>query len=564
MAIMRNLSLRRQITILVGLLCIALVSAAAIGAAYIAQQRTREIVMQDAAETALTMASILDRGMQERFREIRNIAEMRLLQQVWTSDPAKTRQLLEQLQESFTDYAWIGFATADGTVRAATRGMLEGQSVQGRPWFQSGIKAPMVGDLHEAALLANLLPPAPNDEPTRFLDIAMPVRDESGKLIGVLGAHLNWSWARERRRALFADPAAKRGKSVWILSGNGTVLLGREPGRKLFSEHQVEAIRQERNGAFEDTTGEEPILTGFAVAPGYREYPGLNWIVISRQPDKTAFGVARGLVWTILLLGGAVACVGLICALGIARGVARPLQAIIDAADQIGRDPEITDLPRAGGSAEIVRLSAALRSLLRRAGMAEQRVAEASSKHEKDITALRHLAETDPLSGLLNRRGFDLLGTQAFEAFKRRGTSFAVLIIDLDFFKTVNDTYGHGAGDDVIRTVGQAMKRALRPTDRVARFGGEEFIVLVGDIARDDIMAVAQKLRRAIETTSTLHGGNWLSVTASVGGGIVRDSDRDLQDIIERADTALYQAKAGGRNRAVIDGLQLQLATSAA
>jgi diguanylate cyclase (GGDEF)-like protein len=227
-------------------------------------------------------------------------------------------------------------------------------------------------------------------------------------------------------------------------------------------------------------------------------------------------------------------------------------------------DPNITLLPRTGGSAEIVRLSAALRSLLRRAGAAEQRISETSSQHEKDLTALRHLAETDALSGLLNRRGFDLLAENAFAQHNRYGRGFAVLIVDIDFFKSINDTYGHAAGDEVIRTIGGALTGALRPIDRVARFGGEEFIVIVREIGRDSIMTVAQKLRRAIETASTPHLGKVLSVTASVGGAIASDGDRDIQDVIERADTALYEAKAAGRNRAVIDGLQLQMAMTAA
>ncbi|NIX76443.1 sensor domain-containing diguanylate cyclase [Microvirga terricola] len=565
MAIMRNLSLRRQITILVGLLCIALVSAAAIGASYVVQQRTREIVMHDAAETAASMAALLDRNMYERFREVQNLAEMTPLREVWTGDSATTRRLLEQFQNSLPDYAWLGFATPDGTVRAATRGMLEGQSVQERPWFREGLKAPMVGDVHEAKLLASLVPSSANGEPLRLIDIAMPVHDSKGELIGVLGAHLSWNWAREQRRVLFALPEKKRGKSVWILSSDGTVTLGRAAlGEKPFSPEEIENMRREQNGAFEDVTENEAVLTGFALTSGYRDYPGLGWIVISRQPDKIAFAAAHGIVMTILTIDGIVACFGLIFALIIARGVADPLRRIIEAADSIGRDPNVTSLPRTGGSAEIVRLSAVLRSLLRRAGTAEQRIAEASSQHEKDITALVKLAETDALSGLLNRRGFDSIGNEAFKDYRSRDESFAILMIDLDFFKSVNDTFGHGAGDDVIRTVGHAMKRALRSTDRLARFGGEEFIVLVREAGRDEVPVIAQKLRRAIESTSTLHQDKWLSVTASVGGAIVRESDRDVQDVIERADTALYQAKAAGRNRAVIDELQLQLATSAA
>ncbi len=536
---------------------------AAIGSAYIAQQRIRQTVMIDAAKTATTMAAMLDRGMFERFREVRNIANLESLQTIWTDHPAKIRQIIEQLQKSFPDYAWIGFATPEGIVKSATRGMLEGQSVQARPWFQDGIKAPALGDVHEAKLLAGLLGPAPNNEPFRFVDVATPVQDANGQVIGVLGAHLSWTWADEVRRSLLG-PAARMDDAIWILSRDGTMLLGPDIGKKPFSDEQIQQMHAKSTGAFEDTSGSESYLTRFAVASGYRDYPGLSWIIISRQPDGIAFAASRGIVWMILGLGLVLALAGLACAFFIARGVAKPLQVITEAADRIGRDPNIMLLPRVGGSMEVTRLSSALRSLMRRAGAAEQREAEASSQHEKSMLALRHLAETDALSGLLNRRGFDLLGEEAFHQFREHGRSFAVLLIDIDFFKKVNDTYGHAAGDEVIRALGSAMSQILRPNDSIARFGGEEFVVLLHEARQNAVMAVAQKLRRAVEATHIVHHDRTIAVTASVGGAIARESDRDIQDVIERADTALYKAKAAGRNRAVIDGLQLQLAASAA
>jgi diguanylate cyclase (GGDEF)-like protein len=560
---MRHLSLQKQISILVGLLCLGLVCGAAIGAAYIAQQRIREAVMSDAARTAATMASLLDRGMFERFREARNIASFEPLQDIWAGDPAQIRQVLDQLQKSFPDYAWIGFATTDGIVKAATQGMLEGRSVQTRPWFQDGLRGPAVEDVHEAKLLAGLLGAAPNNEPFRFVDVATPVRNANGQIIGVLGAHLSWTWADEARQTLL-DHSNRQEEALWILASDGTMLLGPLVGQKPLSDEQIKRMRESRQGAFEDSSVPDKFLTGYAVAAGYRDYPGFNWIIVSRQPDSVAFAAAYGIVWTILGFGVAVALVGLVCAFFIARGVARPLWTITEAADRIGRDPNMTLLPRVGGSAEITRLSSALRSLLRRAGVAEQRMIDASTQHEKSMSALRQLAETDMLSGLLNRRGFEILGNEAFHQFQQYGRGFAVLVIDIDFFKKVNDTYGHAAGDEVIRAVGATMTNVLRSGDTIARFGGEEFIVLLREIGHDVIMGMAQDLRRAVEVAEISYQGQALPVTVSIGGAHARDSDRDIQDLIERADTALYRAKSSGRNRVSIDGLHLQMINAAA
>ncbi len=564
MIAIRHWSLRQQITLLVGVLCLALVCALAAGAAYIAQSRVRQIVMNNEAHDAALTASILDRGMFERYREVSNLASMEPLKTIWTGDPAVIRQVLEQLRSSYPDYAWIGYATPDGTVRAATRGMLEGQSVQARPWFQDGLKGPAVGDVHEAKLLATLLGPAPNNEPFRFVDVAAPVRDETGRVIGVIGAHLSWTWAEERRQAILHNEARPSGKSIWILSSDGTMLLGPNIGDKPFSEYRIRAMRQAKAGAFEDTAGPEPMLTGYATARGYKDYPGLDWIVISRQPDSVAFAATRGIVWTIIGLGCAIALAGLVCALLIARGVVRPLQAIIQAADKIGRDPTISQVPRVAGSSEIIRLSAALRSLLRRAGAAEQQVIEVASQHEKDMSALRRLAETDALSGLLNRRGFGLLADETFNLCRRHERPLTVLLLDIDFFKKVNDTYGHAAGDVVLQAVGNALKASLRSSDTIARFGGEEFVVLMHGVDADGIIVAAQNLRRTIEALRIEHQGQRLSVTISIGGAMAGSDDRDIQDVIERADGALYKAKAAGRNRVVIDDLQIQLASAVA
>lgn len=564
MLAMRHRSLRQQVTLLVGFLCFGLVCIVAAGAAYIAQSRVRGIVMANEAQQAAMIANILNRGMFERYREARNLAAMPALKTIWTGDPAGIRQTLERIQASYPDYAWIGYATPDGTVQAATQGMLEGQSVQARPWFQDGLKGPAVGDVHEAKLLAKLLGPAPNNEPFRFVDVATPVHDDAGLVIGVIGVHLSWTWADETRQSILGSQFYGEGRSIWILSTDGTMLLGPQIGSKPFSEEQVLSMRQAKAGAFEDGSGAGSMLTGFAAAEGYRDYPGLGWIVISRQPDSIAYAATRGIVWMIMGLGCAIAAIGLVCALFIGKSVVRPLQTIIEAANRIGRDPAITQLPRVTGSLEIVQLSSALRSLLRRAGAAEQQVIETSSRHAKDVSTLRHLAETDALSGLLNRRGFSLLADDAFSLYRRYERPLAVLILDIDFFKTVNDTYGHAAGDAVIRSVGAALTKALRTSDKVARFGGEEFVVLVHEVDAGGIITVAQNLRRAIEALTIEHQDHRIAVTVSVGGAMARRSDEDVQEVIERADSALYRAKAAGRNRVVIDGMQIQLASAVA
>ena len=567
---LRKFSLRFQITLLVSLLCLGLSCALALGAAYIARERAISRIVQGTTDTARTLANVLDQGMSERYREVRNLAGLLPLREVWSREPGEIRPVLEQLKQSFPAYAWLGFARSDGTVHAATHRMLEGQSVAARPWFQQGLRGPAVGDVHEAKLLAGLLGPAPNNEPFRFVDVAAPVYDRDGTLAGVLGAHLSWSWAAEARNDLL-DQTSYPGQDISILSSDGTVLLGPETGTRPFSDPQIRVMLAQKTGSFQDQQGGETFLTGFAVADGYRDYPGFNWIVLSRQPKDVAFAFAQRIAITILALGLGIAFIGVLATAVIATKLVRPLRDLTDAADRIGRDPTVRSLPRVGGSREVAQLSSSLRSLMRRAGLAERRALEseqrslaATAQHEKDLIAMRSLAQTDALSGLLNRRGFDLFAQDAMEQFRRQGRNFAILMADIDFFKKVNDTYGHAAGDEAIRVIARTLTQSLRGTDKVARFGGEEFVILIREIGHEGVQSVAQNLRRAVEAQEIACGDQRLSVTISIGGAVSAATDRDVQDVIERSDTALYEAKRTGRNRVVLDGLGPRLATSAA
>ena len=177
---------------------------------------------------------------------------------------------------------------------------------------------------------------------------------------------------------------------------------------------------------------------------------------------------------------------------------------------------------------------------------------------------IRYLALHDPLTGLANRTKFFDRLQQSIAAARRNSARVAALAIDLDHFKAVNDTHGHAAGDVVIQAIGTALNGALRATDKIARFGGEEFIVLIHEVDESGIITVAQNLRRTVEALAIPYQDRTLSVTVSVGGALAGPDDRDIQDVIERADDALYKAKAAGRNRVTIDGLQIQLASAVA
>jgi diguanylate cyclase (GGDEF)-like protein len=163
--------------------------------------------------------------------------------------------------------------------------------------------------------------------------------------------------------------------------------------------------------------------------------------------------------------------------------------------------------------------------------------------------ALEVFAYTDALTGLHNRRHFMELAMGSLEKARRFNTTCFAMILDLDFFKKVNDTYGHLAGDEVLKNASMVMKNTLRAYDLLCRYGGEEFVVLT-DTSKEAVMLLAERIRDSIENTPCVHGNILVPCTVSIG---VAESNPvcSVSELIDMADKGLYQAKELGRNRVV-------------
>jgi diguanylate cyclase (GGDEF)-like protein len=153
----------------------------------------------------------------------------------------------------------------------------------------------------------------------------------------------------------------------------------------------------------------------------------------------------------------------------------------------------------------------------------------------------------------LNRRSFDEALPEAFARMRRLGEDVVLLMIDIDHFKRVNDTYGHSAGDSVLRAVSQVVASSLREVDKAFRIGGEEFAVLLQGTDSDSAIVAAERLRMAIAEREVSVDGAVISATASIGLAVSRRS-MNADALLRVADRALYRAKAGGRNRVIMAG----------
>ncbi len=164
---------------------------------------------------------------------------------------------------------------------------------------------------------------------------------------------------------------------------------------------------------------------------------------------------------------------------------------------------------------------------------------------------LRQSAMTDPLTGLLNRRAMDAELSIARARAIRHGQTYALMMADLDHFKRVNDAYGHDVGDEVLVELARRLQRCVRTEDRVARWGGEEFLLLVQDVDEEGAMQVAEKIRRVVARTPFVTTAGELDIAISVGLA-THDETIPTDKLIAQADHALYQAKQNGRNRVEI------------
>ncbi len=166
-------------------------------------------------------------------------------------------------------------------------------------------------------------------------------------------------------------------------------------------------------------------------------------------------------------------------------------------------------------------------------------------RQERELT---RMAWTDGLTGTLTRRRFMEISEAEFNRSRRYGNSLAVLILDIDHFKKINDQYGHAAGDQVLEEVSNLWRGALRSHDILGRLGGEEFVVLLPEAYEDGALKVAENLRSITQAHLVSHGKKQISVTVSIGIGMIDERSGSIDDMLMVADRALYEVKDNGRN----------------
>lgn len=480
-------SLRVQLTLWFGGLLLITMAVVAIYVGHIASSEIMRTAGETISISTRASAELLATNLSEREREVALLRQT-LEQEQRDLSSSEARVMLERIRENKSGYAWIGLTDQQGNIVQATEGMLVGQNARERPWFKGAQESLFMGDLHLAVLLAKLLPDVGNDQPLRFIDIAVPVKGEGGKVSGILAAHLHWTWVTDIVQTLMDHDKLLDQAELLIVSSDGSVLYPENLVASLQIPSGLSTHKAYQTMQWSD--GQTYLSTMASVGAGSNI--DLGWRVIMRQPIDATTQSVMELQRELVLLGVLAFLVIMLIAYRISQRLTQPIERLVQVARQIETKPGAVKFPQDPGSPELASLSHAFGSMTRSLLSREEELAALNATLESQVTnrteQLRHandqlqlLATTDSLTGLLNRRQFEQSLRQHHQRFVRTGLPYCILMLDVDHFKSVNDRFGHQVGDLVLQTLGQLLRQTTRATDVCARFGGEEFIVLIPD-----------------------------------------------------------------------------------
>ena len=554
--------LRMQIALVFGTLVVVLSVLLSLAFGELFKRRLQRDAGQALQIVAENAGKLLANGLLERSREAEVLATAEV---VWSQglDSAEAHHMLARAQAIQPSNLWIGVADAQGIVRSATNGMLVGQSVAERPWFKAGMEQVHVGDVHPAKLLESLLPPLASGEPYRFVDFAAPIR-LGPTTVGVLGIHGSWEWTREVLQGLTPPPSEDSALELFIFDREGQLILapnGQAPALQAAGQRLPEGVNvnNHRDGGRIDTAvvrwqDNRNYLTAATQLQARNAASDLGWRIVAREPVELAFADANRTVRVALVIGLLAALLASVLAWMAARRLSEDLYTLADAASAVESGKPGADIPAVHSNRDVLQLSIALGRMTHRLQAARQAMEEKVRLRTLELEAANRAldlqARTDALTGLLNRRGFDTQMAFALAMARRSGRPLSLITVDVDHFKRVNDTYGHDAGDEVLRRLACTLQDRLRASDIVARLGGEEFVVLLPDTDLQGAQTIAQTLVTGMaEQTDPVVG----TITVSAGVASMRGLQDNGKDLLRRGDAALYEAKGQGRNRVCVE-----------
>ena len=536
---------------------------------FYAYQASRGLLVQSAKAELLTTTNVLARRItlsrEEVSRNLRMLAShpaaAAAAQGRSVTDEEQMGTLMEQIMGANPSYFQIRLISADDNGlervrvdRAEDRMVrVRGDDLQEKGHFSyvsSTLKLPAGATFlsrlvinHERGAHAGL------DQPSVIL--ATPVMDGAARAVGAVVINLDLN-------GVFATLTADLPKDfqLFMANRNGDYVVHPDPaqtfgfdrGRRVLMQDEFEATAPLVDGTVSSALLE--VASGrYASAPVVAAFVG-RAVKVSSDEERFILGLAQplsavleqadklGTVILQLVTGLCIACV--LLATLVARAVTRPINSMSAAVQRFAYEHQASTL----ASDRQDEIGVLARSFNQMQDEIRQQLTALQDSREE----LEHLARHDALTGLPNRRAFQERLDQALARAQRSGERFALLFIDVDNFKNINDRWGHEGGDAVLKIVALRLDATTRKADAVARMGGDEFVVLLDNPAhRDDITNIAEKLLASVRSP-IVFGGQELQVGFSIGISQYPDDGHTVAELMARADHAMYEAKAAGRN----------------
>jgi diguanylate cyclase (GGDEF)-like protein len=525
-------------------------ASASLGIAYVKNRRAlEEKVAQELLSESTQTARAVGVWLKERLLDLRVFAssnEVSSNLNHGTSQPAGTRvrEYLASLHERFSDFEQLFVLDLEGRVLARTTPNETSVRLPGD--WQNALRSDgqLVGDAYW-------------DDKTRKgkLIVAVPVRHADGRIVGAFAAELNLAPVEALLRSFAPDSTTvldltdDTGTLVASSVGSSAELMRTKLPPKTFER----LLTQDRVEASQVQFANRKVLATLDRVPQGR------WAVVAHIPTADAYSEVHRFGKFALLAIVALLLVVSTSAYRLGLLIVRPLDRLARGAVEVARGDLAVDLP-ATGDGEVRDLTKVFNEMVARLRVGRQEIELVNGILRQQNEELERLSVTDGLTGLANHRLLMQRLVEEGHRHERTESPFSVIMADVDNFKEYNDEFGHPEGDHVLKTVAAILRESIREVDCAGRYGGEEFVIVMPETSAQAAGVAAERIRERLAQEKF----SGRRITLSMGiAEFPRDAENALS-IISAADSALYQAKHGGRNQVVVARAMARLKTAKA
>lgn len=439
----------------------------------------------------------------------------------YMDDEERLLEEAERLKMQTNTFNSISIVNAKGKVLATSPQTID---IKGKTLTSVAIKRaikekiPMISDPYRA--LTN----------REIVYISTPIFSKTGKYLGLVGGTI---YLEEQNilYELLGKHYYDDGSYVYVVDSNGRIIYHQDRSRineVVRDNPVVQKIMHNHESGSQRVTNSK----GQDMLAGYATVEKAGWGVVSQRPTEIALEPTENMMKQMLMTALPLLIISLLIVIWAALKISKPLQRLAELTESSREKDEEKNLSAVPAwYYEVKQLKNAL-------------IKSLSFLH-KQVDFLMDQSTTDPLTGLTNRRTLDV----KMEELITSNSTFSIILMDIDHFKVVNDTYGHGIGDEVLQYLAFSMKAVTRSTDLCCRYGGEEFIILLPNTTMQDAFEIAEFLRIQLKNTPSPTGK---AITISAGIAEYPTTENTPAKLIERADQCLYEAKHKGRNQVVM------------